>query len=84
MKTIKVFLLTVFVSAMIGISMPVLSQNTPTTPAQTERYDDDDNDGNYSWIGLLGLLGLAGLIRRDKDAPATRTTATTGGAKYAP
>jgi len=86
MKTIRVFVLITFLSAMMAISMPASAQQAPTPgAARTENYDNDnDRGGNYSWIGLLGLIGLAGLAGKRKDVPANRTTTNQPQTKYAP
>jgi len=68
MKTIKLFALTLFVSAMVGIVTPVLAQDNPDSRRTNSEQYDDDRDTNYSWIGLLGLLGLAGLYKKSPDA----------------
>jgi hypothetical protein len=79
MKTIRVFLFTALLSAMMGICVPAVSQESPRTT--TERNDDNDG-GDYNWVGLLGLIGLAGLIRKNNNVPVTRTSTTPENAGY--
>jgi hypothetical protein len=82
MRKIKLFALTLFVSAMTGILTPVLSQENPDARRRdSERYEDG-RGRNYSWIGLLGLLGLAGLYKKPREARNDRTTAPSGQSRY--
>jgi hypothetical protein len=82
MKKIKLFALTLLVSAMVGILTPVLSQDNPDARrSNTERYDDD-RATNYSWIGLLGLLGLAGLYKKSRDERNVRDVVPSGQSRH--
>ena len=84
MKSIKVFLFSAVLAVMMGITVPVMSQENPSSrTAPAENYDNDDDDPNYSWIGLLGLLGLAGLMRKDRDVTVRRTTTDPTPTNYA-
>jgi MYXO-CTERM domain-containing protein len=84
MKTIRVFVLITFMSALMAVSMPASAQESPTSgQAREENYDDDDDRGNYGWIGLLGLFGLAGLARKNKDEVNNRSTTNRPQSKYA-
>lgn len=70
MKTATKVMAVLTMSLFLGITNPVVAQNTGTgTTTEVDRENDGDDDGDDEWglLGLLGLAGLLGLKRRDRD-----------------
>lgn len=69
-KIVNVFAV-LLITATLGLSTPVMAQETDRDRTETRTAGDDDDDdgdsGKWGLAGLLGLLGLLGLKRRDDD-----------------
>jgi hypothetical protein len=71
-KLFRVFSI-VLICATLGITNPVVAQNSD--PNTTTASTNNDNDtGKWGLAGLLGLLGLIGLKKKDDYRTGSTTT----------